>query len=235
MKDIAIALLSFNEEQNIKNTFDEVLRAVESLGVLKTDYELIFVDDGSTDGTLAEIEKIHLNNPDLAIKIISHPFNMGLGIAFQSALKSADAKYFFWLPGEDTVPFETISFIISKAGTNSALLTYPSNIGVRKTYRQVLSKIYAAITKVLIADIRYFNGPNLYIVKDIINIKLSNTGHAFQLELISKLISRKLTYIEIPIKIKERSHGHSKAISLKNLLEIIKTVLVYRFKGKNRP
>ncbi len=228
MKKIAFGLLSLNEEINIKNAFDEVLRALATLGEADSNYEFILVDDGSTDGTLIEIEKIRLNHPGLMIKVVSHSVNKGLGAAFQSALKNAHAEYLFWLPGEDTVPFETIALISSLAGEKSAILTYPTNIAVRKIYRQILSKIYAAITRVFIADIKYFNGPNLYRVEDIIEINLINTGHAFQLELISKLISRGLSYMEVPIKIRERKHGHSKAISFKNILEIFKTVAIYR-------
>ena len=230
MKKVAIGLLSFNEEQNIRNAFNEVLKAVDSLGESPDNIEFILVNDGSTDGTLNEIEKIRLIHSDLEIKVISHPVNKGLGMAFQSALKNTNAKYLLWLPGEDTVPYETIAFIISKAGEKSALLTYPINIGVRKNYRQIISKIYSIITKLLIADIKYFNGPNLYRVEDIVDINLSNTGHAFQLELISKLINRRLNYMEVPIKIRERAHGASKAISLKNFLEILRTVTIYKFK-----
>ncbi len=223
-------MLSFNEEQNIKNAFDEVLSAIDTLGEAYSDFEFILVDDGSTDGTLIEIEKIRLNHPSLLIKVVSHSVNKGLGVAFQSALNITQAKYLFWLPGEDTVPFETIALIASFAGENSALLTYPTNIAVRKTFRQIVSKIYSVITKAFIADINYFNGPNLYKVEDIVDIDLKNTGHAFQLELIGKLLSRRLSYIEIPIIIRERKHGHSKAISFKNILEIFKTILIYKFK-----
>ena len=52
---ISCVIITFNEEENIRLLIDEVRQALD--GVL--DYELIYVDDGSTDSTLDILEDIH--------------------------------------------------------------------------------------------------------------------------------------------------------------------------------
>lgn len=60
MSLLSIVLPSYNEESNIANT-EQVLR--ELLEKEKIPYELIFISDGSTDGTYEEIQKAAQKNP----------------------------------------------------------------------------------------------------------------------------------------------------------------------------
>ncbi len=86
---LSILIPAYGEEA----TIGEVLRRVadvdtESLGFEK---ELIVCDDGSSDGTVAEVEKAM--ESDDRIRLVKHPVNRGKGAAIRTALEIAKGDY----------------------------------------------------------------------------------------------------------------------------------------------
>lgn len=87
---ISVILPVFNEEKYIKQAIESVLS--QSL----TDFELIVVNDGSTDNTLDIIKQFD----DSRIKLINQS-NQGPGAARNNALKIASGDYLMFLDGDD--------------------------------------------------------------------------------------------------------------------------------------
>lgn len=88
MKKISLIIPCYNEEKNINLFYDMFLK--EKLK--EYTYELIFVDDGSNDGTLKELKKLkELKN--ITIKILSFSRNFGKEAALYAGLKEAKGDY----------------------------------------------------------------------------------------------------------------------------------------------
>ncbi|MCJ7526017.1 MAG: glycosyltransferase family 2 protein, partial [Candidatus Aminicenantes bacterium] len=79
----SIVIPVFDEAENVAILHGEIAAAVKDRG---EDYEIIFIDDGSSDGSLAELKKIRAGDP--RVKIIHFRKNFG-----QSAAISAGFKY----------------------------------------------------------------------------------------------------------------------------------------------
>jgi dolichol-phosphate mannosyltransferase len=79
-KKISVVIPSFNEEGNIEHLAERLLVAIKALS--NYDYEIIFIDDGSSDGTLEKLKGLTL--------IDSHIFYLELSRNFghQNALKA---------------------------------------------------------------------------------------------------------------------------------------------------
>lgn len=75
---ISIVIPAKNEEKSVTILYNEILSALQKLG---HDYELIFIDDGSTDQTYLELEQLHKKNKK--VKIIKLRGNFGKSIALQ--------------------------------------------------------------------------------------------------------------------------------------------------------
>lgn len=108
--DISFVILSYNEEQNLENTVVELLCACEKRQEFIGQTEIILVNDGSTDATATIIEKLVRRHSN--VRDIQHPTNRGLGAAFKSGARAAMQEWVFWLPGENTVPSDTIASIL---------------------------------------------------------------------------------------------------------------------------
>lgn len=73
--DISIIIPAYNEEDNI----EELLRKLLD----DFDYEIIVVDDGSTDSTVSKVSSFH------QIKLLRHPYNIGNGASVRKAIEAA--------------------------------------------------------------------------------------------------------------------------------------------------
>ena len=85
---ISIVVPCYNEKEAIPIFYTELKKIIPKLNV---DYELILVDDGSSDGTLKEINE--LVQKDSKIKYISFSRNFGKEAAMYAGLEASDGDY----------------------------------------------------------------------------------------------------------------------------------------------
>jgi len=88
---ISVILPAYNEEDNITKTLDRARQVLRDLGI---QYEIIVVNDGSTDKTANLVGEIISFDP--AIKMVEHPTNRGYGAAIKSGLRVASKSLIFF-------------------------------------------------------------------------------------------------------------------------------------------
>lgn len=71
----------YNESLNIPRVIQDLDRLEEIVSVVSSKVQFLFIDDGSTDDTVALLNKASRPN----MKVIQHPYNQGPGAAFQTA------------------------------------------------------------------------------------------------------------------------------------------------------
>ncbi|CAG0888952.1 unnamed protein product, partial [Darwinula stevensoni] len=94
---LSIVIPVYNIEKYIKACLDSLIHAA-----LKTQTELICVDDKSTDSSLAILEEYAAAYPTV-VRIVRHEQNRGLSAARNSGLKIARAEYLAFIDGDDLV------------------------------------------------------------------------------------------------------------------------------------
>lgn len=82
-KKISVVVPAYNEEKNLEILYEKLKSVLDNL---KCEYEIIFVDDGSTDKTFEVLEKLH--KKDKGVKVIQFRKNFG-----KSAALSAGFRY----------------------------------------------------------------------------------------------------------------------------------------------
>jgi len=85
--EVSVVVPCYNEERNIKPLYQEVTHI---LNQAKISYEIIFVDDGSSDRTLSELLKV--KNDDQRVKVIQFRGNFGQTAAMDAGFKNAKGK-----------------------------------------------------------------------------------------------------------------------------------------------
>ncbi len=78
---VSVVVPAKNEKENIAPLVNEIVSAIENI----TDFEIIYVDDGSDDGTLAELERV-AQQPRNCLHVIQHAFSVGQSTAIYSAV-----------------------------------------------------------------------------------------------------------------------------------------------------
>lgn len=93
--DISIVIPLFNEEENVEEAY---LRVKEALSAMGKDYEIIFVDDGSRDGTLSILKGITDRNKK--VRVISFRRNFGQTAAMSAGFDYARGKIVIPMDGD---------------------------------------------------------------------------------------------------------------------------------------
>lgn len=84
---LSIIVPTYNEEGNIEKLYEKITKQCETIK-----YEIIFINDGSTDKTLSKIENI-FNKDKKHIKIINFSRNFGKEAAMFAGLKHSNGEY----------------------------------------------------------------------------------------------------------------------------------------------
>lgn len=91
MKKLSLVICVWNEEPNIKPLSEQIKAALKGI-----DFETIFVDDGSTDNTRSEIQKIN----DDRFLLVELKRNYGQSSALQAGIDQADGEFVVLLDGD---------------------------------------------------------------------------------------------------------------------------------------
>ena len=86
MQKLNIILPAHNEHGNIQTIYNEIVFALSGN---KYDYEILFIDDGSTDDTLAQIKELAISNPK--VKFIALSRNFGHQNALKAGIDATNA------------------------------------------------------------------------------------------------------------------------------------------------
>jgi glycosyltransferase involved in cell wall biosynthesis len=220
--EITFFVPCYNEEKNISNTLDAINTACKNVS-----YEVLVVDDGSTDSTLRTIKSYIAINKQMNIKLILNKKNYGLGFSYFKHSISARGKYYMLVNGDNVEPVCTIRKIIKHRGKADLIIPYFDCNDKRNLARKFLSFVFTKIVNILsFTNIKYYNGPVLHLTENVKTFRSVTFGYGYQAELICKLISLKYTYINIPVANTDRQFGTTKAFSYKNFFSVANSLMI---------
>ena len=236
-----ISLLSwgYNEELLIE---DFLRRALDFLDSIATDYELIFVNDGSTDKTGQIADRVAQENPSL--RVIHHPRNLNVGHGTRTAVAHATKEILFW----QTVDW---SYDLTHARLFLELTRHYDVVqGIRPvpirllSYIPVLRSIYRVKTrsdnlhKAIVSLSNYyllrilfglnfhdFQNITFYKTKTVQRLPLEGVSSFINPELLIRSFINGATVIEVPISFIKRTLGDAKGTKFKTIVRSVTDIL----------
>lgn len=109
IKNLSVFFPCYNEEKNIPPTIAKAIGVLENL---KLEYEIIIVNDGSTDGTKEVAEALAKENP--RIRVINHHRNLGYGEALKSGFYNARYDTICYNDGDGQFDFTEVTNFLEK-------------------------------------------------------------------------------------------------------------------------
>ena len=212
--DLSIIIPMFNEAENVEHTLSQI---EESLSSFQGNYEIIPVNDGSTDNTLDVLRKISsLNNK---IRAVSYSKNIGRGMALRTGFKEArgdivvsiDADLSYSphyilelvraLKDNPEVDFVLASPYMPGGGTEGVpfLRLWISKLGNKILRFAMPNRIYTS-TGIFRA----------YRKKVLDSLELESDGKEIHLEILSKALALGFRVQEVPAILSSRKRGRSK-------------------------
>ena len=202
MKKLSVVIPVMNEEDNIKPLLDEIRKSLKDI-----DYEVIFVDDGSTDKTVQKIKEL----ADERVKLIVFSRNFGQTTAMAAGIDAAEGELIATLDGDLQNDPSDIPMMIEKlekegwdvvAGRRA---NRQDGFLLRKVPSKIANWLIRKLTGVYISDY----GCTLKLFKSDVAKHLSLYGelHRF-IPVLASLYGAKMT--EVDVKHHPRIYGKSK-------------------------
>ena len=205
---LSLVIPCYNEEGNVEKFFSETNRVFE--GKI-TDYEFVFVNDGSTDKTHQNLKKLFNENRDSNIQVLSFSRNFGKESAIYAGLSNANGDMVCLIDADLQQRPEVVVEMFEIMNSDPDLDCVTAYQGERKEgalMSKMKSIFYGLINK--ISDVDFVNGASDFrlMKRNMVDAILSMTEfHRFSKGIFS-YVGFNTKYI--PYVVAERESGESK-------------------------
>jgi glycosyltransferase involved in cell wall biosynthesis len=222
--DVTFVVPCLNEAANIAATL-ETIRS--TMCEFRLSYEILVIDDGSTDGTACVVEEYRLAHPEIELRLHKNPKNLGLATSFVNGAFLGKGKYFKLISGDNAEPKESLVKVFSHLGEADMLVAHMTRVEGKSVFRMGLSNLYTFLINLISGyRLKYYNGAAVHLRYNVMRWGPYSFGFGFQAELITKLLDEGASYIEIPVLFTHRQKsGGNSALNLKNFLSVCHTLL----------
>ena len=215
---------SGNIEQMVRNTY-------KTAAQLASDFEVLVVDDGSADDSVAILQQLKAREFP-ALRIVEHGTNRGIGAALRSIYFNAEKDVVVALPGDGQ--FDTNELLAYPYVSMRTVISY---YRVENTsysvFRNGLSWANKTLNRILLGmELRDVNWILAFRTADLQDLDLKMQSSIVTSEICSKLRAKGWRFLEIQSRYLPRKAGKSRGASLKTIYravrELLKLFVVYR-------
>jgi glycosyltransferase involved in cell wall biosynthesis len=201
----------YNDEHAIATMVRDVHGALASN---VDDFEIIVVDDGSSDGSVAVLTALATEIPEL--KVVVHPTNRGYGGALQTGFDTAARQWVFYTDGDAQYDASEIVRCIDAAGPAVDVVQgYKVGRG-DAWYRKVIGRSYHHVVRVLFRlRVRDTDCDFRLIRRDLLDrVTLTSTSGVICVEMMRKFQDAGARFAEVGVSHHFRPHGRSQFFRL---------------------
>jgi len=212
--DLSIIIPMFNEAENAETTLSQVEEALNSF---QGSYEIVTVDDGSSDNTLKILERI--SSQKARVKVVSYSKNIGRGMALRRGFQASTGEIIASIDADLSYdPHYILDFVkVFKTEQEVDFILaspYMPGGGVQNVpfHRLWISRLGNKILRLAMPNRIYtstgiFRG---YRRKVLDSLELESDGKEIHLEILSKALAIGYRVKEIPAILTGRKKGRSK-------------------------
>jgi glycosyltransferase involved in cell wall biosynthesis len=224
MKSLSVVICAYNEEANVQNVLAETLKVLQAYA----NYEVIIVDDGSTDQTLQVIKTAA--SKDAHVRLVVHEKNEGMGKALLHGFQAAQKEWVTFLPADGQIsPADINAFIEQMPGYDMVVSYYTR----RKSslFRSITSAGIRFLYFVCFGPLPKFDGTYMFEKKMLANIPLKMSDSFFiNYEFVIRAKRAGYKIKSIPTVCLERMSGHSKVTGMRKIMVVFTEIIKFRFK-----
>jgi len=225
---VSVIVPAYNEEATIL----QILREVRKQAVDGVEFEVIVIDDGSRDQTVALLEA----NSNLYDRLIKQPKNGGKGAAVLAGLRAASGDYVLFQDADlEYSPSHYAALLFPVQNFGAQIVMGSRFLAAQYTRVQfywhkvgnsVITKIFNILFNTTFTDIF-----TCYLMfrRDFLNPDdLVSTGFEQQAEILCRIVPRAKVIYEVPVSYQGRSYEEGKKIMAHHVVPVIFTIVRYR-------
>lgn len=230
---LSLVVPMFNEEANIDHA---IAYAVDALEVHTRDYEIIIVDDASTDNSTHLVRRAAELNPN--IKLIRHDFNQKLGASLRTGFAAAKHELVLYMDADlpfdpDVLSRAVRALHVTRADVISGYRFDRTTEGLKRT---IYSLVYNWMIRTLFSiRVRDVNFSFKLMKREVLEaMELRSEGSLIDAEIIVKATRLGYTVQQIGLDYFPRVHGTSTLSGPDVIVKIFKE-LVQLFSDMRKP
>jgi glycosyltransferase involved in cell wall biosynthesis len=232
---VSVIVPAYNEQATIL----QILQEVRKQSVAGVTFEIIVVDDGSRDNTVALLEA----NPTSYDKLVKQPRNGGKGAAVVAGLRVAQGDYILFQDADlEYSPSHYAALLFPVQNFGAQIVMGSRFLAAQYTRVQfywhklgntVITALFNALFNTTFTDI--FSCYLLY-RRELLNPdELVSMGWEQQAEILCRVVPRSRVIYEVPVSYQGRTYEEGKKIMARHAIPVILTIIRYRLKKPGRP
>lgn len=215
---ISVIVPVFNEELTVGDVVRGIKNALDAMGL---SYEVLVVDDGSSDGSV----NMALSSQAKVLMLKEH---MGKGYALRAGFSKARGNVIITIDSDGSHDPYDIPKILGPILKDEADLIIGSRFlnnknifvnGLNKAGAKILNFIIRTLTGRIISDSQ--SGYRAFKSSIVKTVSLKSVGYEIESEMLIKAIKKGFRAREVPIKFEQRTYGRSKLDPIKDGLKIL--------------
>jgi len=218
---LTVVIMAYNEAASLGAVWDEIQTELERTGVT---YEILLVDDGSTDGTAEICDALAKVHP--IGRVIHHRPNQGLGGVYRTGFREARGTWLTFFPADGQFPATIIGqYLAHLDGTDMILGYLPERDG--PLTGKLLSLAERRLFRALFGYFPKFQGILMFRRSLLDKHPLVSQGRGWTvlMEFILRATRGGAIHTSLPIQLRPRQSGHSKVNNLRSVASNLRQVL----------
>ena len=196
MKGLSILVFAFNEQKRILSTIKLINSIIKKT---KIKYEIIVINDGSTDQTIKIVNKYKKNNNK--IKVLDFKNNQGITRSLKEGIKKAKFDKLTWFPGDDSFLSKNLRGFFELSTKRDLVNGFRVNKFVFNNIRKILSIINQLILSLLFNQkIKDVHGMFIFKTNHLRRLKFYCSRYSIMVEILPALLNQsyyKISHIKI--------------------------------------
>ena len=226
---ISVVAPAFEEERSVALLFEELEAALDPLG---EPWEVVFVDDGSTDGTFAALTRLHAKNDN--VRVVRLRRNFGKAAALAAGFEEARGDIVVTIDADLQDDPAEIPRLLAKLDEGFDLVSgWKSNRRdpwTRRVPSRIFNRMASAVSGIRLHDVNC--GLKAYRAEVVRDLRIYGELHRFLPVLAHE---RGYRVAELPVNHRPRSHGRSRygvERYLRGFLDLLTVSLVGRYRQR---
>lgn len=229
LSSLSVFFPCYNEEENLPVILNQALLVLPKVA---NKYEIIVVNDGSSDDTKKVARKFASQFPN--IKVFSHNINKGYGAAIRTGIDRSTNNWIFFTDGDGQFDLNELENFVMNKGNFNVVLGYRKSRaeGMKRALFARLYKLYIDfLFRVHVKDIDC--AFKLFKSEELKQLSLFSSGAFISSEILYKLKKRHVKFKQIPVNHYPRKFGSSTGANIRviivGLCEPLKLYLRMKF------
>ncbi len=225
---IAVALPAYNEQESLPRTVPRFVRALRNV---TDDFEVVIVNDGSSDRTAEVVNELSREYPE--VRLVQHPVNLGYGAAVWTGITSGQKEFVFFTDADGQFEVEELSRFLPFAGEYDLIIGYraprrdpPMRLVNAFGWKMFVTLLFGYVARDIDCAFKLFR-------RDILDVVyVESRGAAFSAEFLVKARDRGYRIKELPVTHLPREAGSATGNRPDVVLRAFREMTAFWFKSR---